>query len=416
MKKTSCRPSCWRLLFFCLFPAIALGQSNVLDYDGTNDYLLAPGGDGSAFDFGTSDFTIEVWIKSTATGISQGLVTSRFTDVNEGDRYIFYIDTGDKVGFFISLGNNNNDVGSILSTTDVADGTWHHVAAVRKDIRTIELYVNGYMEDSATISGSTATGVDINQGVTIGSGYYPTPSSPSDYFTGQMDELRFWSKAKTLTEMRAQDDIELTGSETDLAAYYNFNQGVAGGNNTSITEVTGQTASVDATIYNFSLTGSTANFVAETPRPTTVAVIGSVDIRSVSVDQLLTDLDASAIAMLITSFGDDKAPDETGPPASLAVLRNLLDADGDGQVAVIHWTTLEEQGTVGFFIDRREPGSEEWIRVNRKLLPGLIDAPLGGEYFYADPGALPGIGYYYRLTEQEAWGSTREYAPYQLRY
>ncbi|WP_078456257.1 LamG domain-containing protein [Solemya velum gill symbiont] len=318
--------------------------------------------------------------------------------------------------FFISLGNNNNDVGTLFSTTDVADGTWHHVAAVRKDIRTIELYVDGALEDSATISGSTATGVNINQDLTIGCDYYPTPATTSKYFTGQMDELRFWSKAKTLAEIRAEDDIELAGNETDLVAYYNFNQGVAGGNNTSITKVTGQTASVDATIYNFTLNGSSSNFVAETARPTTVAVIGSVDIRSVPVDQLLTGLDTGSLAALINSIGDDTSSDEVDRPASPDVLRRLLDADGDGQVAVIHWTTLEEQGTVGFFVDRRESGSEGWIRINRKLLPGLVDAPLGGEYFYADPGAVPGISYYYRLSEQEAWGSTREYGPYQMRY
>ncbi|OOY42440.1 hypothetical protein BOV91_06950, partial [Solemya velum gill symbiont] len=242
-----------------------------------------------------------------------------------------------------------------------------------------------------TISGSTATGVNINQDLTIGCDYYPTPATTSKYFTGQMDELRFWSKAKTLAEIRAEDDIELAGNETDLVAYYNFNQGVAGGNNTSITKVTGQTASVDATIYNFTLNGSSSNFVAETARPTTVAVIGSVDIRSVPVDQLLTGLDTGSLAALINSFGDDTSSDE-------------------------HWTTLEEQGTVGFFVDRRESGSEGWIRINRKLLPGLVDAPLGGEYFYADPGAVPGISYYYRLSEQEAWGSTREYGPYQMRY
>ncbi len=50
------------------------------------------------------------------------------------------------------------------------------------------------------------------------------------------------------------------------------------------------------------------------------------------------------------------------------------------------------------------------------MLPGLIDAPLGGEYLYADPGALPGVDYLYKLIEQEAWGSQREYGPYQLRY
>jgi hypothetical protein len=48
------------------------------------------------------------------------------------------------------------------------------------------------------------------------------------------------------------------------------------------------------------------------------------------------------------------------------------------------------------------------------MLPGLVMAPMGGEYMLADPGALPGTEYLYRLIEQEATGSIREHGPYQV--
>jgi hypothetical protein len=64
-------------------------------------------------------------------------------------------------------------------------------------------------------------------------------------------------------------------------------------------------------------------------------------------------------------------------------------------------------------VERREDGGS-WSRINGDLLPGLIDAPLGGEYQLADPSAQPGGAYQYRLIEQEATGNTRNYGPFDV--
>ena len=49
------------------------------------------------------------------------------------------------------------------------------------------------------------------------------------------------------------------------------------------------------------------------------------------------------------------------------------------------------------------------------MLPGLINAPLGGQYQLADPTVRSGRVYQYRLIEQEADGHTRQYGPYLLK-
>ncbi|OOZ47463.1 LamG domain-containing protein [Solemya velum gill symbiont] len=203
-------------------------NSNVLDFDGLNDCVQAPGSGASAFNFGASDFTIETWVKSTVTGVSQGLVTARNTATSsttngEGKRYLFFIDSTNKAGLYINLGNPEE--ATLYSTTDVADGSWHHVAVVRKDVRTVELYVDGLLEDSDTISGSTETSVIINQDVTIGCGYFPSPATTSNFLTGQMDELRIWHEARTQSQISGYKNRELHGNETNLEAYYKFNQG-----------------------------------------------------------------------------------------------------------------------------------------------------------------------------------------------
>jgi hypothetical protein len=38
--------------------------------------------------------------------------------------------------------------------------------------------------------------------------------------------------------------------------------------------------------------------------------------------------------------------------AILAALQQYLDPDGDGQMTMLHWDTLEERGRIGFYIER----------------------------------------------------------------
>ena len=110
---------------------------------------------------------------------------------------------------------------------------------------------------------------------------------------------------------------------------------------------------------------------------------------------------------LAASAGADRA-------AILAALQQYLDPDGDGQVAVLHWDTLEERGTVGFYVKRSDANGGGETIINNDMLPGLVSAPMGGEYMLADPVPTSGEVYQYRFIEQEATGTTREYGPYKV--
>lgn len=58
-------------------------------------------------------------------------------------------------------------------------------------------------------------------------------------------------------------NCELQGSESGLVAYYQFNQGVDQADNTSITTLTDATSNGnDGTLTNFTLTGTTSNWLA----------------------------------------------------------------------------------------------------------------------------------------------------------
>ena len=152
----------------------------------------------------------------------------------------------------------------------------------------------------------------------------------------------------------------------------------------------------------------------------TLATIGQVTLNTSSVGAFLTGLDTTdmtdaTLHELLQKWDPQTAAalEDAGRQTLLSALSTYLDPDGDGQVAVFRWDTLEERGTIGFYVERRQ-GSGDWVRINGDLLPGLINAPMGAEYQLADPTAGAGQGYEYRLIELEANGGTRTYGPFSV--
>ena len=154
----------------------------------------------------------------------------------------------------------------------------------------------------------------------------------------------------------------------------------------------------------------------------TAVTIGKVELIVEPVDDFLNGLnieqmdDAELYALLKTwdAAGAALLVDADRETLLRALLK-YLDPDADGQLAVLAWDTLEERGTIGFYVERRDSENDNWSPVNSDMLPGLITAPMGGEYQLADPSAEAGQSYQYQLIEQEARGSTRTYGPYQLK-
>ncbi len=152
----------------------------------------------------------------------------------------------------------------------------------------------------------------------------------------------------------------------------------------------------------------------------TAVTLGEVDLTAQTLDDYLASLglgsmdDAALLAMLRVWDPDAaSALAGAGRAALLDALRRYLDPDGDARVAVLRWETLEERGTVGFFVERSADGGA-WRRVSNAMLPGLIASPMGAEYRLADPAARAGHTYDYVLIEQEAVGTTRTYGPFSL--
>jgi hypothetical protein len=153
---------------------------------------------------------------------------------------------------------------AVYGVIPVSDGQWHHIAGVF-DVQggTMELYVDGVLDQSILPSGTIN---DTSDPVLLGAN--------SEYLTtrlwnGRIDEVRIWSVARSQAEIMATMWAGLTGSEPGLVAYYRFNEGVAGGNNSNppIDTLPDLTAHGNhGLLLNFSLTGETSNWVRSTIR------------------------------------------------------------------------------------------------------------------------------------------------------
>jgi hypothetical protein len=164
--------------------------------------------------------------------------------------------------------------------------------------------------------------------------------------------------------------------------------------------------------------GEVEDHIIQIGTPTAVTM-GDVELIVSKVSEFLRDIgvkDMSRADLLALLSTWDRFAAERLQNASrgrlLKALRDYLDPDRDGKVIVFAWETLEERGTIGFYAERSQ--GETWTPINTEMLPGLIAAPMGAQYWLADPDALPGNDYQYRLKELDAWGRIITYGPFDL--
>jgi hypothetical protein len=210
-----------------------------LDFEGINDRVDLP----FLFDPAATSFTVSAWVKPTLVNGNAHIFIQQNDGTGTG-RTFLAIGSADK--FYSFLG------GSALSgTTAVVANTWYHVV-VTYDGVTLRLYINGVLE------ASEARTMDASDGtIILGAG-----KSGNFPFQGAIDEVRFWTRALCKEEILHTTHCELPGMQTDLEAYYTFNQGFAGVANPSETTLQDFTNLHDGTLVNFALNGTTSNWIA----------------------------------------------------------------------------------------------------------------------------------------------------------
>ncbi len=226
---------------------INASTNNSLNFDGA-DYIEVGGTSNLNF---TAAMTVEAWIKVDAfdkawqTIASKGDNSWRLSRAQSGNALEFAITKPGNINFLVT-GNKS-----------VNDGKWHHVAAVYGSTF-ISLYVDGALDAQTT--GSASTIQQSTYKTAIG---YNTQVVDRKW-KGNIDEVRIWSTARTVDQIRANLHKNLAGNEDSLKAYFKFDQGTAGGTNTGVTTLTNNAtsgSSLNGVMTGFGLTGTASNWV-----------------------------------------------------------------------------------------------------------------------------------------------------------
>jgi len=157
--------------------------------------------DEGKFDWGgAEDISIEYWMKSTSNCSGNEVIVGR-QGPSESNPHIWTgcLDDGDKAffGMLDSDGNNGGTNDGASSQSDITDGKWNHIVAV-KDVTQIHVYVNGVKGNSVT-KNYTA---DFKSTTPLNIGYLNFPSRSNLFrYNGDLDEIAYYSRALTETEI-----------------------------------------------------------------------------------------------------------------------------------------------------------------------------------------------------------------------
>ncbi|MEM7299242.1 MAG: LamG-like jellyroll fold domain-containing protein, partial [Bacteroidota bacterium] len=198
--------------------------NNSLQFDGIDDRIDLPQNP-VAYD---SSFTVELWFKTTTDGALISYSPMDMTSSNTGWG-IEIVSSGTvlwiRKGFSILQQING---------LNLTDDNWHHIAMVFTESsgafsnQSLTIYLDGdevsFSELNFTFdqnaSGDHTTIIGAYQG-----------DNDQIYFTGEIDEVRFWNEAKNGGEIKSNYTYQLSGNEEGLSGYYDFNQGIANGGN-----------------------------------------------------------------------------------------------------------------------------------------------------------------------------------------
>ncbi|MCA9217052.1 MAG: LamG domain-containing protein [Planctomycetales bacterium] len=181
-------------------PQIQSASSVLLDGDG--DWVSL--GNPSELNFGTEDWTVAGWLKTTRTGLgdeNEGTLFGNGGDWQGGIRYTIVLSEGGIEGVpTLVIDDDAAAPGSrfnkqvLNARTAVNDGNWHHVVGVRSEGE-LQIYVDGNFEGSARFNPAyDLTGLDQHPAY-IGAITDNRNGEVFKMFDGRLDDVAIWNEA-----------------------------------------------------------------------------------------------------------------------------------------------------------------------------------------------------------------------------
>lgn len=245
-----------KLLLFLLVMAFNFGfsQNNYLDFDGTDDNVTIANSGNTVAGATAISLSCKVFPKSTSTGFPNFNGIAGYRNETNFDFYIIQLSSTEIEARF----RNSSGTAYTLSYSGLVSNQWNHLFLVF-DGTMLKLYSGNTVVTSIAATGSVpASNASVFKiGIIQFQAYNWTHK-------GYIDEVSLWNKGLSATEIGTiltnNGEIANPSAETNLKLYYKFNQGVPYGNNTGLTTLIDEKATLNGTLNSFTLNGTASNW------------------------------------------------------------------------------------------------------------------------------------------------------------
>lgn len=201
----------------------------------------------NAPDLNPYPFTATAWFRTT-NATSLQVITAKYAD-SSYNGWALAVAGGQLRGFLYRNGSLANKAIDATAGPVVADGGWHH-AVLLVDTNGGRIFLDGNLLANNAWSGA-AGAVSSTTPLTIGA---LTNAPPNNYpYFGDVDEVTLWSRALSTTEIAAQKNLPLAGTEANLVGYWRLDE--TSGTATFDATTNAHTGALSGTVTR---TGSTA--------------------------------------------------------------------------------------------------------------------------------------------------------------
>lgn len=198
------------LVILLLLGAGLLLANNALYFDGVDDcvQVLSPGI--------STVFTCEFWFQPQSLGLTGTYGSTLMGSSSGTDRSFWLTYYGAELRLWLFSANGNQ----LLTTTglDIQPGELHHVAVSATRNGPYVLYLDGV----SVASGTTNNNSNFNSQLTMGD---LRPGRLLTYH-GLIDEVRLWNDIRTPSEILANMNLPLVGTEQGLVGYWPLDSSV----------------------------------------------------------------------------------------------------------------------------------------------------------------------------------------------
>lgn len=283
----------------------------------------------SAAKLGTS-FTIEFWMQSLRSQSGKGLLEIGKTA--ESGTIRFEIDSSSAINATVSF--SGTDVS--LKSQSIEQTQWIHIALTLSTTDTLKLYLNGTLAASQRVSSRVLR----TRGDTL---FIGRSSSLMTSLYGNIDELRFWSKERSASEIQSHKTTPLADTTSGLIAYYRMDDR---------TEL--------LRLHDFSQKGNIGTLAAGAITTTSTSPVGRPDHQGYMLKAEVTTVD-----MGVMSCGGSK-------PSTVHIMNTGVDTLGIKSIGYARGNVFSITRTPPFPIypGRKEPIS---IQADAKSIGTFID-------------------------------------------